>query len=80
MKEEMAQVLHKILSIMHLLSATDAKTAVDVSDIARHVQPIDEKQVEDALRCCREMGYVNEKDGRFYLTYKGILSALSISS
>lgn len=80
MKEEMMQVLHKILSIMHFLSAIDAKTAVGVNDIARHVELMDEKQVENALRCCRELGYVNEEDGKFYLTYKGILSALSINS
>lgn len=80
MKEEMAQALHKILSIMHFLSAIDSMTAVDVNDIARHLQPIDRDQVENVLKCCRELGYVNEKDGRYYLTYKGILSALSISS
>lgn len=80
MKQEMAQILHRILSTMHFLSAIDTKTAVDVDDIARHVQPIDKNQVEDILRHCRELGYVSEKDGRFYLTYKGILSALSISS
>lgn len=80
MKEEMAYILHKILSIMHFLSAIDVKTAIDANDIARHAQLIDKSQVEDVLRYCKELGYVSEKDGRFYLTYKGILSALSISS
>lgn len=76
----MAQVLHKILSTMHFLSAIDAETAVDADDIAKHVQSLDKSQVEDMLRCCKELGYVSERSGRFYLTFKGILSALSISS
>lgn len=80
MKQEVAQILHKVLSTMHFLSAIDAETAVDADDIAKHVQQIDKNQVEDALRHCKELGYVSEKSGRFYLTYRGILSALSISS
>ncbi|MDH5815477.1 MAG: hypothetical protein QE164_01590 [Candidatus Nezhaarchaeota archaeon] len=80
MKEEITQALHKILSIMHFLSAIDAENAVHVDDIAKHVQSLDKSQIEDVLRCCKELGYVGERSGRFYLTFKGILSAISISS
>lgn len=80
MKEEMASTLHKILSIMHFLSAIDVDRAVDADEIARHARPLERPQVEDALRHCKDLGYVNESRGRFYLTYKGVLSVLSMSS
>jgi len=80
MREGMASLLHRILSIMHFLSAVNVEKAVDADEIARHAYPLERSQVEDALRCCKDLGYVNEKEGRFYLTYKGVLSVLSISS
>jgi len=80
MREGMASLLHRILSIMHFLSAVNVEKAVDADEIARHARPLERSQVEDALRCCKDLGYVNEKEGRFYLTYKGVLSVLSISS
>jgi hypothetical protein len=79
-REGMASLLHRILSIMHFLSAVNVEKAVDADEIARHAHPLERSQVEDALRCCKDLGYVNEKEGRFYLTYKGVLSVLSISS
>jgi DNA-binding transcriptional ArsR family regulator len=78
--EEIASLLHKILSIMHFLSAVSADKAVDADEIARHARPLERSQVENALRCCKDLGYVNENKGRFYLTYKGVLSVLSMSS
>jgi len=80
MKEGMASLLHRILSIMHSLSAVSAERAVDADEIARHAHPLERSQVEDALRCCKDLGYVSESEGRFYLTYKGVLSVLSTSS
>jgi hypothetical protein len=80
LKEEIASLLHRILSIMHFLSAVSADRAVDVDEIARHARLLERSQVEDMLRCCKDLGYVNENRGRFYLTYKGVLSVLSISS
>jgi len=79
-REELASLLHKILSTMHFLSAVNAEKAVDVDEIVRHAHPLERSRVEDLLRCCRDLGYVNESEGRFYLTYKGVLSVLSISS
>lgn len=79
-KEEIASLLHKVLSIMHFLSAVSADRAVDANEIASHARPLEKSQVEDALRYCKDLGYVNENRGRFYLTYKGVLSVLSISS
>jgi hypothetical protein len=80
LKDGLASLLHRILSIMHSLSAEDANTAIDANEIAELAHPLERKQVEYILECCKDMGYVNEKGGRFYLTYKGILSVLSICS
>lgn len=80
MKEGIASLLHKVLSIMLFLSAVSAERAVDTDEIASHARPLEKSQVEDTLRYCKDLGYVNENKGRFYITYKGILSVLSISS
>ncbi|MCS7140494.1 MAG: hypothetical protein N3F04_05355 [Candidatus Nezhaarchaeota archaeon] len=72
--------VHRVLAVMHFLSAVSGDTAVDINEVARHAQPMSEGEVSELLRCCKELGYVIEENGRFYLTYKGVLSALSISS
>lgn len=72
--------LHKVLSVMYFLSAINDETAVGVSEIVKYAQLMNENEVNELLKCCKELGYVNEEGGRFYLTYRGVISALSISS
>ncbi|MEM4576459.1 MAG: hypothetical protein QW701_03210 [Candidatus Nezhaarchaeales archaeon] len=77
---ELISRIHKVLSVMYFLSAINDETAVGISEIAKYSKMMNENEVNELLKCCKELGYVNEEGGRFYLTYRGIISALSISS
>jgi len=72
--------LHKVLLTMHFLSATSSEASISIKDLARHIQSMNEEEIREVLKSCIELDYVYEVNGRYYLTYKGLISALSISS
>ncbi|MCX8205345.1 MAG: hypothetical protein N3H31_06820 [Candidatus Nezhaarchaeota archaeon] len=80
MSEVEASKIHRVLSTMHLLSATSYDTSVGVEDLARLMRSMCLEEVVELMRRCLELDYVREVGGRYFLTYRGLISALSISS
>lgn len=68
--------IHRVLSAMHLMSATSSETSVGLEELERLVG----EEVRELLRRCMELDYVREAGGRYFLTYKGLISAISMSS
>lgn len=79
-REAEGSKMHKVISIMHLMSATSYETSIKMEDLFRLAQPMEWEEVGEVVRRCVELDYLREVDGRYFLTYKGLLFALSINS
>ncbi|MEM4699912.1 MAG: hypothetical protein QXT74_03045 [Candidatus Nezhaarchaeales archaeon] len=72
--------MHRVISVMHLMSATSHETSIKMEDLVRLVQPMSWEEVSEVVRRCVELDYLREAGGRYFLTYKGQLFAISINS
>jgi hypothetical protein len=72
--------LRDLLRAMHLMGAVGEGSAVDLESVARLLPDAALHEVHGLVELGERLGYLSRSGDRLYLTLRGEISAISISS